>query len=227
MSIAAAAAVTWSFGVAPAGAVSVSFTNITNNGAPDAAAQLLLDVTDGGTGALFDFGVAAGPNSDANIHEIYFDDGALFSPPPQIVTEVGADFDAGSANPGELPGANNANPDFVTSSELLADIAQGGASNGLTIGDDLVLRLVYLAGIDFSDVLAALADASLRVGLHVHSLDCTGTTTSCSDSDAFVSNPPPSGPPTVIPLPATLPLFLAALGGFGLLGWRRREAVAA
>jgi len=31
-------------------------------------------------------------------------------------------------------------------------------------------------------------------------------------------------PTSVVPLPAALPLFLSALAGLGLMGWRRRQA---
>lgn len=61
------------------GAIRLSFGNISNNGAPDAAGQLLAEVVDGlddhvGS-ALFRFSVTSDtPNPDAVITAIYFDD---------------------------------------------------------------------------------------------------------------------------------------------------------
>lgn len=199
-----------------ASAVSVSFERITSNSSADASSQLTLDVTDGGSGALFDFGVLTGANPGANVAEIYFSDtSSIFSTPllqSGVVTQVGVDFTVGAANPPDLPGGNNASPAFSVTPGLLAD-ALGANANGLTVGDDLVLQLTYQSGAVFDDLLSALNSGDFRVGLHVRSL-------LDDQSDSFVSTPPDVGQ---IPLPATLPLLFAALGGIAFVTRRKRS----
>lgn len=200
-------------------AVTVGFERITSNSAADAASQLSVDVSDnaGGTGALFSFIVSAGPNPGANIAEIYFDDKTpLFTPPPLIHTQVGAVFEnpAGNNSPPTLPSGNNANPAFVSTAMLEAE-ASGNSATGVSIGDTLILELIYAAGFNFASLLTALDNGDLRIGLHVRSL-------LAGESDTFVSTPP-----SPVPLPAALPLFGGALGLIGLLGWRRKRAAAA
>lgn len=198
-----------------ASAVTVGFERITNNSVADASAQLSVDITDGGDGALLDFTVSAGPNPGANIAEIYFDDGppVLFDPPPVVVSQIGASFEVGNNSPGELPSANNATPPFNTTSGLEAE-ADGNNATGVTVGDTLILKLIYAGAADFNSVLAALDSGAFRIGLHVRSL-LNG------QSDSFVNTPP-----QVVPVPAAAWLFLTALGGLGFAGWRRRRATA-
>lgn len=128
-------------------AVTVNFyTNPTSGGTPgnstnDVASQLTVDVTDGGTGGLFNFLVSTGLNGGTNVSEIYISDLlGIFAAPLNVISQAGALFTAGSASPGTVPGANNATPPFVLTAGLLAD-ATGRSSNRLTIGDSLVLGM--------------------------------------------------------------------------------------
>lgn len=213
----AAAALAGVFAVSPmaAHAVSVSFERVTSNASADASSQIQLDVTDGGAGALFDFGVITGANPAPSLAEIYFSDlASIFVSPltqADIITQVGTNYTAGVANPGNLPGANNASPPFNVTPGLLADPLRAN-SNALQVGDDLVIRLNYMVGSGFADALAALVDGSLRVGVHVRSL--LG-----GQSDSFVSAPPSV---SEVPLPATLPLLFAALGGFAYVARKKK-----
>lgn len=196
-------------------AVTVDFERITSGSLIDASSQLSLEVTDDGTRALFSFTVLAGAQSGASIAEIYFSDLlALFTTPlalQNIVTQTGVSYVAGSANPPDLPGWNNASPPFVVTAGLLADTAngQGGNSNAIQIGDLLVLALDYSAGTTFQDLLDAMSGDDFRVGLHVRSL-------AGGESDSFVSNM------SAVPVPAAGFLLLAALGGLGFASRRRR-----
>lgn len=201
-----------------AGAVSFGFERITNNSSADAAGQLSVDVTDDGNGALFDFTVIDGLNPGANVTEVYFDDRTpLFTPPPIVVAQTGASFETGGVNnPVELPGANNASPAFVTTAALVAE-ADGNNATGLTVGETLILKLVYEGGFGFADVLAALGNGDLRVGLHVRSL-------LDGESDSFVNTPDGGGGFSVIPLPAAGWLLISGLAGMGVLSRRRKAA---
>ena len=192
-------------------AVTVPFERITGNSSADAASQLLLDATDdtANNRALLSFSVVAGPNPGANIAEIYFSDLAgLFAPPPSVVSATGnVSFETGVAQPGNVPGANNASPPFVTTDGLLAQ-ADGNNATGVSVGESIVLGLTYIGGADFLDLLTALGNGDFRIALHVRSL-LGGT------SDSFVSTPP-----GVVPLPAG---GLLLLTGLGALGWIRRD----
>src|SRR5262245_8799427 len=97
-----------------AGAVLFGFEKIDGNGNPDVASQLFVDVTDSGSNTVtFKFTNNVGIAS--SITDIYFDDGTLLGIATVTNGPLGlVDFSAG-ATPGELPGANQANPDFVTS----------------------------------------------------------------------------------------------------------------
>jgi hypothetical protein len=209
-----------------ASAVSVQFAAIADGGAAQGAGQVNLNVTDLGTGAAqFSWTVSAGAQTGMNIAEIYFDDApaglgsgnGILTTPITITTETGVNFTAGSANPAELPGGNTLSPAFVTTSGLLADIAQGagGSANGLTIGDVLVFKISYAAGKSFANLLTALNDGSLRVGFHARSLTADAGIT----SEGFYSVGT-----TAVPIPATGFLLLGGLGGLAALRRRRKKA---
>jgi hypothetical protein len=125
--------------------------------------------------------------------------------------QVGTDFTAGGANPGNLPGGNNlANP-FVADKKFSAD-AQGNPSKGIdTATDSLEMKISLKPTITFTSLIAALNSGNLRVGLHVRNIG-----QGC-DSDSFVNNP------VVVPLPAAAWPALATLGGLGIAAHRRRQ----
>ncbi len=197
-----------------ANAVTLSFSQITSNGSTGGTDQLFVDITDNGAGgALFNFDVLAGVNANLNVTEIYLDDRTpLFQAPMQpsdITVQVGTNFTAGTANPGDLPGGNAVG--FSVTSGLLAD-AQGASVNGLTIGDDLQFNLTFMAGFSFADLLAAIDSGAFRIGMHVRS--------HLNDrSESYVNVPP-----GVIPVPAALPLLLSAFGIGAFVTRKRRKA---
>ncbi len=199
-------------------AVSVDFTRITSNSSADAAAQLVLDVTDGGNGALFTFSVLDGANPGASIAEIYFEDSnSLFSSVSLFSQSAGVSYEVGTVNPTNLPGRNNATPPFAHTDDLVAQ-ADGDNATGVGVGEELVLNLIYASlSIGFQDVLDALEAGDLRVGLHVRSL-------LAGESDAFVSLPPDGDNSTVVPVPAAGLLLLSGIAGLGFVRRRRRTA---
>ena len=135
------------FTVVPAQAIEYGFDNITNNDPFDAAigeAQLFVDVTDSLGGeqmnanqVLFTF-LNIGPEA-FSICDVYFDDGMdelLESITLIDNSSTGVTFSEG-ASPGNLPGANDADPDFVTTAGFLADSDSPAQPNGVNPGEYL------------------------------------------------------------------------------------------
>jgi hypothetical protein len=183
-----------------------SFFKITNNGNPDVGAQLSVDVTDAGGGQVsFKFSNNVGTAS--SITDIYFDDGTLLG----IATtsqSAGVVFN-NPATPGNLPGANDANPDFETTSGFSADSDPSVAPNGVNShGEWVDITFDLINGKTFSDTLAALSDGSLRIGLHVQAIGGDN-----GGSDSYVNNVPDGG--------TTAALLGLAMLGMGYLRSRR------
>lgn len=198
----------------PAAATTLTFENITNNGSPDASGQIEVDVTDNGNGALVSIAVtSAGMNPNINITEIYFDDDAgVFTTPISIHSTTGSvNFNQiGSANPPDLPGGNSIMPVFDVTSGLLADSAPG-MGNGVGVGDELVLLLLYSGGMDFNDVVDALTSGMLRIGFHIRSL--------ANGSDSYINKPP-----SEVPIPGAIWLMGAGLAGLGFASRKKKTA---
>jgi hypothetical protein len=186
-------------------AATLSFGCVSNTIAGDCAigeAQLTAEVTDPGGGqVLFTFN-NSGPD-DSSIADVYFDDGALLSI-AIIINSVGVSFSQG-ASPGNLPAAANASPPFVTTAGFSADSDSPVQPNGVNPGEVLGIRFDLQPGQTFNDVLADLADGTLRIGLHVQGYESGG-------SESFVNAPEPTA------------LVLSGLVVAALAGMRRLRA---
>lgn len=194
-----------------AAAVPINMTQITSNTGLDASSQMVIDVTDGGTAAIFDISAVAGALSSFTMAEIYWDADDVLAPPvTEISSSAGVNMNEGAANPGNLPAGNSISPPFTVTAGLLADAAPGNA-NGIDIGESYVVSLGYATGVSFADLLAAFADGTARIGIHVRSHNGGG-------SESYVS----TGEMSPVPLPAAGWLMIAALGGVAAL--RRRKA---
>jgi hypothetical protein len=206
-----------SIGAQSAQAVSFGFEVLEDNSPIDLSGQLFVDVLDAGGGQVsFEF-QNLGPLA-SSISGIYFHDMNGDIDPPLVIADqsAGVSFSLG-ASPPDLPGGENADPPFVTTTGLLMDAdSQGGKSNnGINPGEWLLV--LADAFTDFNSIIAALISGDLRIGLHVIAL-------SDGQSETYITNPTP------IPLPAGLLLFLSGLAGVGFLGRykaRRRETAAA
>jgi hypothetical protein len=190
-----------------------SFDCITNSIAGDAAigeAQLFVNVTDPGGGqVLFTF-TNTGPSA-SSICDVYFDDGVLLSIAGLIDADDGVGGDPGVdfsplASPGNLPGANNASPPFVTTIGFSADSDPPVQPLGVNPGESLGILFNLQGGKVYSEVLDDLEAGTLRIGIHVQGFATGG-------SESFVNN-------GIIPAPGAI-----LLGGIGvaLVGWMRRR----
>ncbi len=182
------------------GATIYPFTIFTNNGNfnDDPGINIYMDVTNGGSVAEFTFyNDSTIQNSVTNI---YFDDGPIIGSTMNIINGPGTLF--AEDGPTNLPSGNtigfSADREFNIGAEP-APPANGinniGAGEWATVQLDLV-------GFTLQDVLNALNDTSLRVGIHIQ--DFTD-----GSSESAVN----------VPEPATM--VLLGLGGLALLRKRR------
>jgi hypothetical protein len=158
---------------------------------------------DGPSGSAYDVATAL----SGSIAEIYFDSrGVLSSGILSLVEPSGVNFDIVNvvSKPGgpkpNLPGAENASPSFSTSIGNYAAAAVSPApSNGVNSGEYLGI----LFNGSLTDVLAAINDGSLRMGLHVTGIN-GGT------SDSYINTR------TTVPVPGAVLLGLLGLTAAGI-----------
>jgi len=187
-----------------------SFVNITANSLASAAigeAQLAVKVSDYASGqALFTF-MNSGPEA-SSICDIYFDDGTLLGiasilddhgeTNPQVLFSQ-------YAKPKDLPGGNNMSPPFVTHEGFSADSDSPVQPMGVNPGESVGILFNLIDGQGYNEVIGALADGALRIGIHVQGFDN-------GQSEGFVNNGP------VVPAPGAA---LLGLSGFAMVGWIR------
>ena len=222
----------------PATAASTYFgyTRITNNGPDDVASQFFTEVAEHNQGVLFSFYNTVSSYA-ASITQIYFEEnplGGLFSSLTIHNQSAGVDYST-PASPDNLPSGNNwnftANHSFGPNSPT--------APNGINASNEwLSLLGVLNVGQAYTDVIDALVNGALRIGMHAQAISATG------NSDSFINSLTPLAagvtPPGVtpggggagggagggevspVPLPAAGWLFVSAVLGFGAMARRRR-----
>ncbi len=203
VAVAAVAGILVILGGGPAAAATLDFYCISGNNVTscaDGEAQVLMDVVDIGGGEVEFLFYNTGPES-SSITDVYFDDGALLGI-SNINNMVGVSFSA-PAIPSNLPSANNASPPFVTTAGFSADADPPPAWSGVNPGEEVGIEFALLPGMVYADVLADLADGSLRVGLRVQGF-------AGGYSESFVNNVPEPGSGVLLAL--------------GLIGLARRKS---
>lgn len=195
-----------------AAAAMVEFYCVTGNDVSDCTTgetQLRVEVLAAPYGASFTFR-NEGP-SVSSIADVYFE-ATLFQSIVGIANDPGRVEFSVHATPSNLPGANNASPGFRATEGLSADADTPVPPMGVNPGEALTLYLSLRPGAGFDDVLGALADGSLRVGLHVQGFADGG-------SESFVNLP--WRDPLPVPLPAGFVLLASGLGVVAAAARRR------
>ena len=214
-----------------ANAAQMTLTKITNNTNFSAVSQIVIDVIDNTTSALFKVsGITGNALSAFYISEAYWDDnGGLFSAISIDSSSNGQNNSVVSwkttgVTPPNLPSGNTANPTFDGTGGLKAAANNPSPTNGVGINEFVQFKLTYTNGTSFADVISDLKDGSLRLGLHVQGHNTGGSETyvaggckgdDCGDGGSGIDP---------VPVPASLPLLIGALGLTGYIARRRKAA---
>lgn len=187
------------------------------NSSQNVGTNLTMDVTDGGTGALFKIANSSGP-SGSFIDEVYWDWGGsklLLNPIAAFGPSQGTVAYEQPAVPANLPGGNTIGFTAKASAQATS------TANAIQTGEYETFLLTYGAGATqgLTSVLNYLDSGGLKVGLHVKNLPGGG------QSDAYVNckgEDCGGGGTAAVPLPAAAWLFGSALVGFVSLSNRRK-----
>ena len=190
--------------ISAAPASAFSFGNIAGGDTPGDAYQnsFTFDVIEETTSVLFkinNLGNAAAPSMF--ISKVLFDDNGYLSAPSVNVGNVGTvDFSGGASNEQLPQGGNN----FTTDYSFTRNPGAGNA-NGIQAPETLGVRFNG----NYANVLAALTDGTLRLGLHVQALQN-------GQSDSYISSNTQDTPE-----PLTM-LAAGAAVGFGTMFKKQR-----
>lgn len=211
--------------------VDIGFQRITNNNIENVASQLsaqLLDHTQANTiytnlslashEVLFTFKNTA--QTPSNIAEIYFDDGTILAQ-TGLYNSLGGytSFSGGTINPGNLPSGNAVNPVFEATAGFGADVDSGNPNKGVNASNDILgIKIRLKQNLTANEVVHALMNGDLRLGLHVRSIGNAG------NSDSFVNSPVTAAPSAAVPIPAAAWLFGVAFAGLSSTSFRRQRS---
>ena len=187
------------------------FDNITNNNAGDAAigeAQLSFSVT-AYSSTQVEFLFKNIGSEASSIADIYFDDEVplmTWSQFSQMDMNV-VSFSEG-AKPGNLPGGKS----FEFSSDYSYDSDSPTQPNGVNPGEVLGIVFDYTDGYGLEQIIAALNNGSLSVGIHVQGFGSGG-------SEGFISAS------SINPVPEPASMVLLGIGLMGIAGISRKKVL--
>lgn len=159
------------------------------------------------------------------IAEIYFDDddsAPLLKAIDSIVgSSSGVAFTDGGmngVNPGNLPGGTNLTPDFVATKVLSTEAKNPESKNGVNPGEYVLITFDLFSSVTYDDVVKALKDGDLRMGLHVVAFTDKGSASFVNYYENGGTGPNDVGS---VPEPGSLVLLgsvLLGIAGFRLKG---------
>jgi len=196
---------------APASAFSFSLSNIAGGDTPgDAYAnnfEVNVKAVNGTKLVVFDifnYGNAAAPSMF--ISKVFFDDNNNYLSGPSVnFSNIGQVGFSGGANNDQLPQGGNS----FTTDYSFSHVAGSGNAWGVQAGEKLGLSFVA----NYDNVISALNDGTLKLGLHVQALPNDA-------SDSYISSN--SGNTENTPEPLTM-LAAGAAVGFGTMFKKQRE----
>lgn len=168
------------------------FYCITNNAAADVMIgeqQLKVEVSDQGPG-LVGFKFMNEGLEDCVITEIYFQDGSGLLLGYASIEEdmLKVDFkqeEVGNVNPKNLPGGKSIDPQFIASAAFSIEPVNPEPNWGVNPEEWVKIIYSIQPTKTFADVINELANADLRIGIHVQSFADGG-------SESFVNTPEPA-----------------------------------
>jgi hypothetical protein len=147
--------------------------------------QLFVDVSDDSLVGQILFTIRNEGPYQSSIAGIYFDDGTLLGISQIFDSPDDVDFVHG-ASPGDLPSGENLNPDFEATVSFNLGAASPPPKKGVNPGEEVSILFDLIGGQDFDDVINAIFDGSLRIGMHVISIH------EDQNSESFVNTPEPA-----------------------------------
>jgi hypothetical protein len=204
------------FAVPAMAAFTYGFVNVSGNNSYNAQVgedqlyMLVDEVTvNGDSFANFTFGnTGPVPTAVAVIYFDDYDDDFFLGNPDYMENDAETAFEYMSG--GTMPAWNQVNPSFEKPADFSFAAKNPAPFNGINADESWMVRMNYNS--TYSQLIKALNDGSLRVGMHVRAFPNGG-------SEAFV-NTPDIVPPGIIPAPSAL--LLAGLG-VTITGWLRNK----